>query len=605
MEPRHETGRIAALRATQLLDSPPEEAFDRLTRLTAGLIGAPVALISLVDERRQFFKSALGLKEPWASRRETPLTHSFCQYATRSRAPLIVEDAREHPVLRESLAIRDLNVIAYAGMPLVIDDEAIGALCVVDDKPRRWTQEELTLLRDLAESVVSEIELRVALRRAREQQALTDALVEAMGDSVLGVDKRSRRFILSNAVVRGIFEGSEVGKPIPADWAALHRSLREDGSPIPAEDGAIHRALRGESTDGLVFTMQGPNAAAPVWLEGSGRPVRDANGEIIAAVGVYRNVTERKRVVDENRRAAQVYKAVVEHLPNAGVFMVDRDLRYVSADGAIVDDLARVQGVDRIVGRLVGEVASDAHRAEMIDGYTRTLHGERCHLEVKRGDRYFDVDTVPIYDGERITHALAFLYDVTSRRGELAELERARAALEVNAEELRKPSDTDELTGLFNRRGFMLFADREMKSAARYLRPLVMVFVDLNGMKIINDTLGHDVGDRALVDTAALLRRVFRNADIVGRLGGDEFVVLSSEAVSATTEMLTMRLRAALDAYNATSAAFRLSLSVGTAHFDPDKPIDLETLLAEADDRMYEAKSVAHGGMSLPRIKVR
>jgi GAF domain-containing protein len=189
---RPSKNRVRVLSATHLLDSPPEPAFDRLTRLASGLLHAPVALVSLVDDRRQFFKSALGLKEPWASRRETPLTHSFCQYAARDRAALIVEDAREHPLLRENLAIRDLDVIAYAGMPLIVADEAIGALCVIDGKPRAWTAEEVRLLEDLAASVVSEIELRLALRATREQRAITDALIESLGDGVLAIDPERR-----------------------------------------------------------------------------------------------------------------------------------------------------------------------------------------------------------------------------------------------------------------------------------------------------------------------------------------------------------------------------------------------------------------------------
>jgi GAF domain-containing protein len=95
--------------------------------------------VSLVDDRRQFFKSAVGLHESWASRRETPLTHSFCKFAVGRRAPLVVPDAREDPALRENLAIRDLGVIAYAGVPLVVEDEALGAFCVIDDKPHAWT----------------------------------------------------------------------------------------------------------------------------------------------------------------------------------------------------------------------------------------------------------------------------------------------------------------------------------------------------------------------------------------------------------------------------------------------------------------------------------
>ena len=105
------------------------------------MLHAPVALVSLVDRDRQFFKSCLGLPEPWASERGSPLSHSFCQHAVASREPLLVTDAREHPVLRDNLAIRDMGVIAYAGIPLIdADGYALGTLCVIDSQPRHWTQ---------------------------------------------------------------------------------------------------------------------------------------------------------------------------------------------------------------------------------------------------------------------------------------------------------------------------------------------------------------------------------------------------------------------------------------------------------------------------------
>src|SRR4051812_44125767 len=129
--------RLEALRRTGLLDSEPSPGFDRLTRLASRVLNAPVALVSLVDEDRQFFKSCLGVPEPWASARETPLTHSFCQHALTSREPLIVDDAREHEVLRHNLAIRDMGVIAYAGVRLVdADEQPLGTLCVIDSRPR-------------------------------------------------------------------------------------------------------------------------------------------------------------------------------------------------------------------------------------------------------------------------------------------------------------------------------------------------------------------------------------------------------------------------------------------------------------------------------------
>ena len=151
--------RLAALRKTALLDSAPDERFDGLARVAARALNAPTALVTLVDEDRQFFKSCIGVPEPWATTRETPLSHSFCQHAVAARKPLIVEDAREDPVLRDNLAIHDMNAIAYAGIPLIgADGQALGTLCVLDSKQRSWRPEETELLEEIAGTVVAQIE---------------------------------------------------------------------------------------------------------------------------------------------------------------------------------------------------------------------------------------------------------------------------------------------------------------------------------------------------------------------------------------------------------------------------------------------------------------
>jgi GAF domain-containing protein len=157
--------RLEALRSVRLLDTPAEEAYDRLTRLAMNLLNAPSAQVSLIDEDRQFFKSTHGLGEPWASARETPLSHSICQHAVDAREPLVIEDAREHPLVRDSLAIRDLNVIAYVGIPLITSaGQALGTLCVIDHKPRAWTGEQIETLKTLAAAVLAQIELRAVGR---------------------------------------------------------------------------------------------------------------------------------------------------------------------------------------------------------------------------------------------------------------------------------------------------------------------------------------------------------------------------------------------------------------------------------------------------------
>jgi GAF domain-containing protein len=156
--------RLRALRATGLLDTPADEAFDRHARIAAEALGAPVALISLVDADRQFFKSCLGLPEPWAARRGSPLSHSFCQHVVAAREPMVIADARHHPGLKDNLAIRDMGVVAYAGMPLLdAHGQALGTLCAIDHEPRHWSRRDVELLKDVAVGVTREIELaRVA-----------------------------------------------------------------------------------------------------------------------------------------------------------------------------------------------------------------------------------------------------------------------------------------------------------------------------------------------------------------------------------------------------------------------------------------------------------
>ena len=153
--------RLNALRASGLLDTPPEESFDRLTRLAAKLVGAPTALVSLVDADRQFFKSSVGLSEDLEQRRETPLSHSYCKYVVATGSPLVIEDARKNEITCHSPAISDLDALSYCGIPL--RDGAgnlLGSFCVVDSEPHDWSEEDVATLSELAELVMTELRLR-------------------------------------------------------------------------------------------------------------------------------------------------------------------------------------------------------------------------------------------------------------------------------------------------------------------------------------------------------------------------------------------------------------------------------------------------------------
>jgi diguanylate cyclase (GGDEF)-like protein len=158
-------------------------------------------------------------------------------------------------------------------------------------------------------------------------------------------------------------------------------------------------------------------------------------------------------------------------------------------------------------------------------------------------------------------------------------------------EEIRQLSLTDELTGLRNRRGFVTLAEAELALAWRMQRALLLFYADLDGLKNINDTWGHAEGDRAIRDVAAVLRRTFRDADILARLGGDEFAMLAFGNGEGNPETIVGRLQANMDELNETAGrSYRLALSIGVVRCDPTLHLPLDELLARADAEMYRVK---------------
>ncbi len=203
-DPVTDPSRLAALAQTELLDSEAERSFDRLTELVCKLLDVPVSLVSLVDADRQFFKSAKGLAEPWATLRQTPLSHSFCQHVVGTGGTLVVADARVTPLVQDNLAIRDLGVVAYVGVPLVEPSgHAIGALCAISGQPRAWTAEEVEVLTELAALVMNEIELREHLRERREAEA---ALLQLNGTLEARVQARTAELTRSLDAMRRLNE---------------------------------------------------------------------------------------------------------------------------------------------------------------------------------------------------------------------------------------------------------------------------------------------------------------------------------------------------------------------------------------------------------------
>ncbi len=149
----------------------------------------------------------------------------------------------------------------------------------------------------------------------------------------------------------------------------------------------------------------------------------------------------------------------------------------------------------------------------------------------------------------------------------------------------------DDLTGLYNRRGFFTLVEHQLKLCKRQKRRLYMFYADLDDLKQINDTRGHQEGDLALIETANILKNIYRESDIIARIGGDEFVAIIESTEEDCVGTITVRLKEAIETYNSKSnRGYGLSVSVGVAYYDPERPSSIDELLAQADKSMYEHK---------------
>ncbi len=305
--------RLAALRQTALLDTPPEEGFDRLTRMAARLLGAPTSLIALVTDERQFFKSAIGLPEPWATRRTAPLSFSFCSTVAGTGEPLIVEDARRHPLLRHSQALRELGWVAYAGVPLISPDgHVLGSLCVVDRMPRLWSERDIALLQDLAASAVTEIELRreIARRRQAEQghreneEQLYSTFEQAgTGMALISLDGRWIRVNRALTELLGVPADDLVGFP---------EEVRTHPADVPADREALRLLLAGETRSYTVEKRFLKPSGEAVWALVNVALVAGAEGQPSHLIAAIQDITERKLAEASLRAREEGYRLIIQ-----------------------------------------------------------------------------------------------------------------------------------------------------------------------------------------------------------------------------------------------------------------------------------------------------
>ena len=438
--------RLTALRRTALLDTPPEESFDRLTRMAARLLGTPVSLIALVADDRQFFKSAVGLPEPWASRRVTPISFSFCGQVVATGEPLVLEDARRHPLLRHNPVIRELGWVAYAGVPVVTHDgHTIGALCVADKTPRLWSERDIALLQDLAASVVTEIELRTEISERRNAEHSRRETVEqfhssfeesGIGMALLSIDGRWLRVNRAVSDLLGRAREDLIGLPV-------------DGVIHPDDAGAGREAMRLlQAGECRTYTMElryvRPSGAV-VWALVNVSLVPGPEGEPGHFIAGIQDITDRKQAEAAMRASEERYRLLARSA-NESVWdwdlLTDR-ITWDPGTGPLLDyefsqlgDIVgwwyeRIHPADRerVMGSIdaaISEARSawlEEYRFRRADGTYAVVH-DRAHIE-------HDDSGTPI----RVISAMSGL---TSAQGAERHLQQVLDALQVGVSVIDK-----------------------------------------------------------------------------------------------------------------------------------------------------------------------
>jgi diguanylate cyclase (GGDEF)-like protein/PAS domain S-box-containing protein len=629
--PPDELDRLSMLDALHLLDTPPEPVFDRVTRLASRLLDVPMALFSLVDADRQWFKSRIGLEAA-----QTPREHAFCAHAIGMSAPLVVNDALEDGRFSDNPLVNGPpNIRFYAGVPIrTTAGLAIGTLCALDTRPRTLSEEETEVLNDLAAILTKEVQYRERMALAR------DAL--AHSSAVLGA---------SEARFRSVFDIASVGIALVAPdggWISVNKALcdivgyseeelwrltfqqithpddvaidvgllaqvargeieqyqlekryiRKDGntvwinlnvSPKRTEAGAVEYYVAVIKDIGAQKTAQGEIAALNLGLE---RRVRERTAELEDSNRKLTAAIERQRATEDELRVREAeIRSVVENANDA----------YISLDeaGRVTDwnrqaeetfGWQRAEALGRMLEELIiPEDYRERHRQGMARFLsTRIARAVDQRLELPALRRDGSALTVEVriraleIDGR--TKFSAFLHDITERKQEQAQRE--------------YENRHDLLTGLLNRRALLESVPMAQARARRSGKTMGMLFIDLDGFKAVNDSQGHEAGDILLGVIGERLRAGVRKTDSVYRLAGDEFTVLledmadTFEDAHRVAEKLITSISEPVDL---PGRAVRVRASIGIALDTGSQERSPDELLKEADHFMYQAKKAGRG----------
>jgi two-component system, cell cycle sensor histidine kinase and response regulator CckA len=455
-----------------------------------------------------------------------------------------------------------------------------------------------------------------------------ELILKSAGEGIFGLDIQGKHTFVNPAAAQLL--GYTVNELTGRHSHALWHYKKSDGSSYPVEDCPIYAAYKdGEvhHRDDEVFWRK-DGTSFPVQY--SSTPVME-DGEIVGAVVTFMDITERKRIeeslkLDEERLEGLLDLTQMEIKSEREItdFALEEGVRLTKSKGGYLhffsEDKQTIQlySWSKDVWKIC-TAEQDHHYpleaagvwADSIRIRRAVIHNDYQSLPNRKGypEGHFHLVRhlgIPIFDGDhivgvagvgnkeesyndsdvrQITLLMKSMWGILKQRR--SEQEQGRLVAELQALSIK-----DELTGLYNRRGIFSMVAQHYTIARRLQKTLMLLFIDLDGMKQINDLYGHQEGDNALIDTANILIKTFRDTDIVARIGGDEFAIFGMIMEDRSFNNVTARINEKLDArmrehaQNSTKP-YALSLSTGFAFADPQIPFSFDSMLSEADQNMY------------------
>ncbi|MBB4841282.1 diguanylate cyclase (GGDEF)-like protein/PAS domain S-box-containing protein [Sphingomonas kyeonggiensis] len=571
---QNEYERLRALASFALLDTPQEERFDEITRLASMLLGAESAAISLIDDKRQWFKSRVGIAFS-----ETPREQAFCDYAVTSQSFIEVGDASADPrFVANPLVARERGIRFYAGAPLIVSTgHCLGTLCVFDPTSRGpLSADQRRALVVLARLVVERIEGI----RDRKLSEIATRMVDATSDAILCVDASGRISYWNRAAEKifGYAADEAIGQAIGLIITKNGRSSANYRSMLRSFTGR-----RGHSE--TVFELEAERKAGerfPIELSVA-RLEEDRPTRRLGYAAIIRDVTTRKQRERENAQTRLFLDTIIANLP-AMLFVKDSGTRRYELLNRTGEEFIGLPA-SAVVGRTDRELFPDTG-----EGY----HERDSHVLSSGGVQFYESDFTR-QDGRVIRlRTKRIMVDGPDMPGQfILGMSEDVTDIREAQEQILRLAQHDSLTNLHNRASFLERVDTLTRSET----PFAVLTIDLDRFKAINDQFGHVAGDEVLTQVAERLCSVVGSEAFAARVGGDEFTVLiaGSDPVRDAHRLAAALVRRLGEPYRLERFVAHTGASIGVV-ICPDDGANLSQLRQAADLAMYRAK--AGGGSS-------